>query len=159
MQTFILLTRLIREEVHPSFTLRATAKEISIKIKEHLATVEWIANYSVIGPWDYLDIFTAPDLETAMKLSVLVRYYGGAHTEVWSAVAWHDFDKTIQELTATIKDSSSLRKRLQHYWSSLSGDDLQQDREHLIQTMAEKLNVSTQVIEKEIGEWQAGKSA
>jgi len=57
-----------------------------------------VANYAVLGPWDYIDVFQAPDMATAMKLSSLVRYHGGAHTEVWPAVSWDKFNKTLSDL-------------------------------------------------------------
>jgi hypothetical protein len=35
--------------------------------------VTWRANYAVLGPYDYLDIFETPDIEAAMKVSTIVR--------------------------------------------------------------------------------------
>jgi uncharacterized protein with GYD domain len=103
MQTFILLTRLISEEVHPSMRIEETEKRVAAKIDKYLPEVSWISNYALIGPWDYLDVFTAPDMDTAMKVSALVRHYGGAHTEMWPATQWNDFEKSLRELTEVVK--------------------------------------------------------
>jgi hypothetical protein len=49
---------------------------------------------------DYLDIFTAPDLTVALKVSTIVRTYGHAHTEVWTATDWQAYKDLIRHLPA-----------------------------------------------------------
>ena len=58
----------------------------------------WRANYAVLGPYDYLDIFEAPDIEAAMKVSTLVRTFGHTHTEVWAATEWQRFKEIVRDL-------------------------------------------------------------
>lgn len=99
--TFILLTRLVSEEVQPSFSVEAKAALVRDKIRAYCPAVRWTCNYAVLGPWDYVDIFEAPDTETAMKVAGLVRAYGGAHTEVWPALDWEDFKKNVGMLPAS----------------------------------------------------------
>ncbi len=104
VDTFILLTRLVHEEVYPSFSFISDEKKVVQKISEHLPDVQWIGNYAVVGPWDYLDIFEARDLASATKVSALVRHYGGAHTEIWPAHEWNAFEKIIQDLQAAVRE-------------------------------------------------------
>lgn len=103
MQTFIMLTRLISEEVSPSFAIRGKEMKIKEKVGQYCPEVVWVCDYAILGPWDYLDVFQAPDMGAALKTSALVRYYGGCHTELWPAVAWDEFKADMQELTQVME--------------------------------------------------------
>jgi uncharacterized protein with GYD domain len=96
---FVLLTRLVSEEVHPSSSIEDKAHVVQEKIREYCPSVNWIDNLAILGPWDYLDIFEAPDTETAIQVGALVRTYGGAHTEIWPAVEWQDFKQAMRGVT------------------------------------------------------------
>jgi hypothetical protein len=83
----------------------------------------WKTNFAVLGPWDYLDVFEAPDLETATKVSMLVRTLGQGHTEVWPVTVWERFKGLISEVesglhrqsgTATVRNqqASSSEQRI-----------------------------------------------
>ena len=99
LHNYVMVTRLMREEVQPSFSMISSEKKLVEKVAEELPQVSWVASYAIMGPWDYLDVFQAPDNATAMKVSVLVRHYGGAHTEVWPATEWKHFEKKIKSLS------------------------------------------------------------
>ncbi|MEX2365177.1 MAG: GYD domain-containing protein [Pseudohongiellaceae bacterium] len=103
MQTFILLTRLVSEEVNPTFTIQRKEVDIKEKVEVYCPEVEWVSDFAVLGPWDYLDIFNAPDIYTAMKVSAIVRYYGGAHTEIWPATAWSRFKGSLRDLAQILE--------------------------------------------------------
>ena len=61
------------------------------RIKKECPGVKWLANYAVLGPCDYLDIFEASDSDTATKVALLVRSFGHGTTETWVATPWDRF--------------------------------------------------------------------
>lgn len=99
MALFVLLTRLVSEEVKPSFTIGKKEKLVVEKIRKACPKVKWLADYAVMGPYDYLDIFEAPDNVTAMKVSALVRQVAGAHTEVWPVTTWKDHARLMCDIS------------------------------------------------------------
>jgi uncharacterized protein with GYD domain len=98
MSTFIMLTRLSHESVKSPRSLETLGKAVSDRIKTECPDVRWIASYAVLGPADYVDIFSAPTLETATRVSTIVRTFGHATTEIWGATPWKDFLHLVHDL-------------------------------------------------------------
>jgi uncharacterized protein with GYD domain len=94
MSTFVLLTR-----VEPAAMADHDPVELERRVKHAVSRecpgVQWRENFALLGPYDYLDLFEAPDAETATKVSQLVRREARAHTEVWSAVTWQAFKRQL----------------------------------------------------------------
>jgi uncharacterized protein with GYD domain len=86
-----MLTRLSPQALTRPESVAELNKEVEDKIKKECSGVKWIANYAVLGPCDYLDIFEAPDADTATKVALLVRSFGHATTETWVATQWDRF--------------------------------------------------------------------
>lgn len=100
MTTFVMLTRLSPSALRSPQSLEDLEHRIKERIGTECPQVEWLHNFAILGGCDYLDIFNAPDLETAMKLSTIIRTYGHAHTEVWTAVEWQKYKGMIRHLPA-----------------------------------------------------------
>ena len=98
MPTYVVLTRLTPEAVKTPGELRRLEKAVSEAIRRECPQVKWVANYAILGPCDYLDVFEAPDVETATKVSTLVRTFGHAHTEIWCATRWDRFKEIVRDL-------------------------------------------------------------
>ena len=88
MATFIMLTRLSHEGLKSPASLADLTHDVMEHIRKHCPEVVWKSSYVVLGPTDYLDIFTAPDLEGAMRVATVIRTFGHATTEIWGAVEW-----------------------------------------------------------------------
>ena len=91
MQTFVMLTKL----AHATLTSPKMLEQIEQQVMEHVRHacpgVQWLASYAVLGPYDYVDLFQAPDIDTAMKIATIFRTYGHADTETWAATEWQRF--------------------------------------------------------------------
>ncbi len=98
MSTFIMLTRISPEAVKTPQTLEKLEHDAMQHIRAECPEVEWRQSYALLGPYDYLDIFSAPDVETAAKVSTLIRAYGRAHSEVWAATEWARFKQILRGL-------------------------------------------------------------
>jgi uncharacterized protein with GYD domain len=100
MAHFIMLTRLAPTALQSPKTLEELEKKVMERIRSECSRVEWLHNFALLGPYDYLDVFKAPDFDTAFKVSAIVRSFGHAHTEVWGATEWAGFKELIREMPA-----------------------------------------------------------
>lgn len=101
MSTFIMVTRLASEALRSPRSLEALERQAMERVRSECPGVEWVGNYAILGPWDYLDIFRAPDIETAMKVATLIRTFGHAQTEVWPGTEWRQFKEIVRDLPGT----------------------------------------------------------
>ena len=100
MSTFIMLTRLSPESVGAPHAVEVLEGRVKRAVQLECPEVEWVASYATLGPYDYLDVFRAPDVATASKVAALTRIAGHATTEVWAATEWERF----KQMVATLPD-------------------------------------------------------
>jgi uncharacterized protein with GYD domain len=98
VQTFIMLTRVAPAAMRSPQSLEELERSAMDHVRTHCPEVRWVATYAVLGPCDYVDVFEAPNVEIATKVSALVRSFGHASTEVWPATSWDRFKALVREL-------------------------------------------------------------
>lgn len=98
MATFLMLTRLSPDAIRSPKSLEDLERKAMERIRAECPSVKWMTNYAILGPYDYLDIFQAPDTETAFKVATLIRTLGHAQTEVWSGMEWAKFKDMVRHL-------------------------------------------------------------
>jgi uncharacterized protein with GYD domain len=98
MAHYIMLTRLSPEALKSLSSLEELEKEVMERIRIECPGVIWKTSYAVLGPCDYLDVFEAPDNETATKVATLIRTFGHASTEIWAATEWSRFKELVRDL-------------------------------------------------------------
>lgn len=105
MPTFIMLTRLSHGALKSPRTIEKLSHEIAEHVRQECPQVHWQANYAILGPADYLDIFTAPDNASATKVATIIRTFGHATTEIWPATEWEQFVKMVATLPPVVVGS------------------------------------------------------
>jgi uncharacterized protein with GYD domain len=91
---FAMLTRLTPDAVPTPHAIQELERHAMKRIRSECPDAKWIHSYSALGRYDYLDIFEAPDVDTAAKVAVLIRSYGHAHAEILPIMEWEHF-KTL----------------------------------------------------------------
>lgn len=91
MPTFALLTTLSGEASKDPERMIELSNAVRDEVRQTCQGVRWLDNYLVLGPYDYIDIFEAPDASTAAQVSMIIRSQASARTETLSVVPWEEF--------------------------------------------------------------------
>jgi len=84
MPTFIMHTQYPRDTASILESQEESERLALEKVRSESPQMEWVS-VQVIGPRDYLEIFRAPDMDTALRIAKLIHTLTSAHTEVWTA--------------------------------------------------------------------------
>jgi len=98
MNTYVLMTKLSPET---SKQVKERAKQGRAwldQVKEKCPDVKFVAHYALLGPFDFLDIYEAPDSETAAKVSMISLANGAFQAESWTAIPYNDFLRLAEEI-------------------------------------------------------------
>jgi uncharacterized protein with GYD domain len=98
MPTFVLMTKLAPASMHDAQGRRTTGKEWLHKVNQRCPGVKWVAHYALLGPYDFMDIYEAPDAETAHKVSMISRAEGAVTAESWQATPYDRFLQLLETI-------------------------------------------------------------
>ena len=91
MPTFILMTKLGANALEDADDRRELGREWLAKVRERVPSVRFVAHYAIFGPYDFMDIFEAPDQESAQRVALISRAEGAVSVESWGAVPYEQF--------------------------------------------------------------------
>lgn len=111
MPIFVLMTRLATESLHDPRGRRAMGKEWIKKVRERCPEVRFMAHYAILGPYDFMDIYEAPDIETAHRVSLISRAEGALSAESWPALPYDDFLGLLEEVSGPARPVTGRPKR------------------------------------------------
>jgi uncharacterized protein with GYD domain len=98
MQTYILMTKLSPEAAsHMKDRARIGRSWLKL-VHEKCPEVKFVAHYALLGNYDFLDIYEAPDDETAAKVSMISQSHGAFNAESWPAIPYKRFLALAEEL-------------------------------------------------------------
>ena len=105
MKTFVMMTKIAPQNallVEVGSKLRDRAKKGRSwidEIQKKCPNVTFKAHYALLGYWDFMDIYEAPDEETAAMVSMLSRSHGSHIVESWMAIPYERILELTEEMT------------------------------------------------------------
>ncbi|UCD74537.1 MAG: GYD domain-containing protein [Phycisphaerales bacterium] len=98
MPTFVMLTKLapdISRQVKSRDKLGRTWLD---QVHEKCPDVRFIAHYALLGPYDFIDIYEAPDEETAAKVSMISQANGAFQAQSLTAIPYKRFVELTEDI-------------------------------------------------------------
>jgi len=98
MQTYVLMTKLAPETSRKFKDQARLGREWLEKVREKCPEVNFVAHYALLGPYDFLDIYEAPNEEVAAKVSLISLQTGAFQAESWVAIPYKRFVELTEEI-------------------------------------------------------------
>jgi uncharacterized protein with GYD domain len=98
MPTYILVTKLSPELTKDVQKRAEIGRKWIERVKKNCPEVKFSAHYALLGPYDFLDIYEAPNEKSAAKVSMISLSGGAIAAESWTAIPYKQFIKLIENL-------------------------------------------------------------
>ncbi len=98
MQTFILMTKLSPEQAEKVKDRASLGRAWLDQVHEKCPEVKFIDHYALLGPYDFMDIFEAPDADVAAKVSMISLSNGAFQAQSWVAFPYENFMALAEEM-------------------------------------------------------------
>jgi len=99
MKTYVMLTKLSPESSKLMKDRAKLGRQWLEQVKNKCPEVKFIAHYALLGHYDFLDIYEAPDEETAAKVSMISLSNGAFQAESLSAIPYKRFLELADEIS------------------------------------------------------------
>jgi len=98
MRTFMLMTKLSPELTKQVKDRAKMGRAWLDQVKKKCPEVKFKAHYALLGPYDFVDIYEAPDEESAAKVSMISLANGAIQAESWTAIPYQRFLKLAESI-------------------------------------------------------------
>jgi uncharacterized protein with GYD domain len=98
MPTYVLVTKLSPTSLKDPRGRRRAGQEWKAKVEKLVPGIQWKAHYALLGPYDFMDVYDAPDDAAAMRVSLLSRELGAASAESWPAMAYESYLPLVEQV-------------------------------------------------------------
>ena len=98
MQTYILMTKLSSDASRRVEDRAEMGRDWMAQVKEKCPEVKFVCHYALFGPYDFMDIYEAPDEETAAKVSMISMSHGALTAESWLALPYRKILELSREI-------------------------------------------------------------
>jgi uncharacterized protein with GYD domain len=99
MPTYVLMTTLKPDGIRDADERKGKGKQWLDDVHQACPQVKWLAHYALLGRYDFMDIYEAPDETTAHKVSLISRQAGAVTAESWPAITYDHHLKLMEEVS------------------------------------------------------------
>lgn len=99
MQTYILLTKLLSDVYKKVKNREKIGRAWLDEVLEKCPEVHFLSHYALLGDYDFIDIYEAPDEETAAKVSLISLQNGAFQSKSMIAIPYKRYLKLINEIS------------------------------------------------------------
>lgn len=113
MKTYVLMSRLCPDGPSPvEIAARVMNGQVASRAwvqraKESCPEAKFIAHYALLGAYDYMDIYEAPDERTAAKVAMIGNACGAFQVETWTAIP----DAHLIEIAREVREETERRNK------------------------------------------------
>lgn len=98
MKTYILLTKLAPDNTRQMKDRPQLGRSWLEQVKDKCPEVKFISHYALLGSYDFIDIYEAPDEETAAKVSMISLNNGAFQSQSLPAIPYKRFLELTEEI-------------------------------------------------------------
>ncbi|OYT12950.1 MAG: GYD family protein [Bacteroidetes bacterium 4572_114] len=98
MQTYILFTKLSTDLSYEMKNRERQGRNWLGQVRENCPEVKFLSHYAILGEFDFIDIYEAPDPETAAKVSMISQANGAIHAKSMIAIPYKRFLELSKEM-------------------------------------------------------------
>jgi uncharacterized protein with GYD domain len=98
MPTYVLLTKLSPDVTRQTDDRAKMGRDWLDQVRSTCPDVNFISHYALLGPFDFLDIYEAPDDRTAAKVSLIGQANGAFQAQSLPALPYKEYLELIAEI-------------------------------------------------------------
>jgi uncharacterized protein with GYD domain len=98
MPTYVLLTKLSPDLALQMKERAELGRTWLDQVKNTCPEVKFVAHYALLGQFDFLDIYEAPDDKTAAKVSIISQAHGAFQAQSLPAIPYREYLDLIKEI-------------------------------------------------------------
>ena len=99
MTTYVLLSKVAAASATELTDLSEMDKLFDMELAESLPDVSRIASYALLGAYDFMHIFEAPNVATAAKVALLANRFGVSSTQTLTAIPFSEFKELAHDMS------------------------------------------------------------
>lgn len=98
MPTFILMTKLSPTSMTDSKTRESLGRDWLETVKQKCPEVKWLDHFALLGQYDFMDIYEAPNEEVAVRVSMITMSKGAVKAESMLAIPYKRYLEIIKNV-------------------------------------------------------------